>query len=174
MHGNNTENRAVVHGLNTYAITNDTQNTAHHEDVIDVEWEDVNSDHTSQAPRNNNTNLSKANTRQQEKIINDLFNIARPNETVSLTISRQSTRPTQAPMPPQHTNRYDDGENTDGGISEIMFILWVLLCVAVVAVLIKVAEFILEHPTTVFLGLIATACLVGSYFLLKTNRGKHL
>ena len=171
MHGNNTENRAVVHGLNTYAITNDTQNTAHHDDIVDAEWEDINPDQEKQVPQNSNTNLSSTNTRQQEKIINDLFNMAGPNETVSLIISRKPTIPHTPAQPVRHEN---NGyiENTETETSEFMFILWMLLIVAVILVVLKIVEFVMESPMTVLLGFIAIVCLVVSYLLLKTNRSK--
>lgn len=181
MHGNDTENRAVVHGLNTHVIANGTRNTSHHpqDNIVDAEWKDIDPPYNpNQISQNNNVDLSTIPPQQQERIISDLFNMAGPNETVSLTISRKPTilqQPTQH-IPAQHTNRYaydlEDPEEEGTEISQIMFILWLLLCVAAIAVTIKIAEFILEHPITVLLGLIAIACLVGSYFLLKPNGGK--
>lgn len=176
MHGNDTENRAVVHGLNTYVITNDTQNTAHHDDIVDAEWEDINPVQTNQTLRNSNANLSAANTQQQEKIINDLFNMAGPNETVSLTISRRPTVSPQTYTPAPARPVIQDNsylEDTESESDNMMFILWMLLIIAAMLLILKIVEFVIENPVTVILGFIAVACLIGSYLLLRPKRGKH-
>lgn len=182
MHGNDTENRAIVHGLNTHVITNSTGSTSHtpQDDIVDAEWSDINPPYNAnQIAQSNNVDLSTIPPHQQEKIISDLFNMAGPNETVSLTISRRPTvtqQPTQHTST-QHTNRYaydleePDDETTD--TSQMMLILWMLLCLVVIVVVIKIIEFIQENPITVLLGLITIVCLVGAYFLSKPNRGKQ-
>ena len=170
MHGNNTDKRAVVHGLNTYDISADTQK-ATEPDYIDAEWEDIPSTSLSSANPETNTHLSK--TKPQERIIQDLFNMAGPNETVSLTITRKPSIviPPQAPRHYQANNANDYLHDTDTEENDISMILWILLLLAGILVVIKVIEFIMDNPVAVLLSIVFIGCLIGTFLLLKPKRG---
>jgi len=176
MPGHHTENRVVVHGVNTYAVPKHTSTIPPEPDTIDAQWEDVTPAH---ATHNANTATPAAATPDTQPLqaVHDLFNLAGQNETVSLTITRTSTTPQRAAgtaQTPPETDPSSLPTATDQEPDSMKPILWTLVGLVAVLVIIKVLEFINTHALSILVTVVIIVCLAGAYRLIQPTRpGGH-
>lgn len=177
MPGHHTENRVVVHGVNTCAVPKHTSTIPPETDTFDAQWEDVTPVH---APHGKNTATPTGATPDPQALqaVHDLFNVAGQNETVSLTITRTSTAPQRAADTAQtniDTQKPALSTVTEHEPDYMKPILWTLVGLVAVLVIIKVLEFISTHALSILVTAGIIVCLAGAYRLIqpKQSGGHH-